>query len=68
MTIRLRVKEIADAKHISQRELSRRTGIDLKNIQHLFHHPDANITMKTLNRLARALKVEPGTLLEHQPD
>ena len=37
--IRLKVKEVAEAKHISQRKLSMLSGVDIKNIQKIYRDP-----------------------------
>jgi DNA-binding Xre family transcriptional regulator len=65
--IRLRVKELAQAKGLSQARLSRRSDIDLRVIQRLYANPGTNITMITLEKLARALEVEIGELAVLEP-
>ena len=66
--IRLRVKEVAQEKGISQGRLSRKSDIDPKILRDIFHNPERNITMDTLNRLARALQVDARDLIEYIPD
>jgi DNA-binding Xre family transcriptional regulator len=68
MAIRLKVREIALEKGMSQRRLSRLTGIDIKNIQRVFRNDRAIVNTETLDRLATALEVEPGDLIEHVED
>jgi DNA-binding Xre family transcriptional regulator len=68
MAIRLKVREIALEKEMSQRRLSRLTGIDIKNIQRVFRNDRAIVNTETLDRLATALEVEPGDLIEHVED
>jgi DNA-binding Xre family transcriptional regulator len=65
--IRLKVKEVARAKGMSQRKLSLVTGIDDNNIRRIFHNPYANITMETLDKLATALGVDASELIESVP-
>jgi DNA-binding Xre family transcriptional regulator len=65
--IRLRVRELAQAKGLSQARLSRRSDIDLRVIQRLYANPGTNITMITLEKLARALEVEIGELAVLEP-
>ena len=67
--IRLRVKEIARLKGISQAKLSRRADLDPSTVRRIYQEPDeANVTLDTLNRLSWALGVTPCDLLEYMPD
>jgi len=66
--IRLKVKEVAAQKHISQSRLSRLADIDQGTMRRIFNDPRSNITLETLNRLARTLRVQPGDLLEYETD
>lgn len=64
--IRLKVKEIAKAKHISQGEFQRRAGIDMTTARRIFRG-QANITLDTLDRIATALQCHPCELLDYSP-
>jgi DNA-binding Xre family transcriptional regulator len=66
--IRLRVKEIAAQKGMSQGLVSRLSNIDHNTIREIFRDPTRNITLDTLNRLAHGLKVHPCELIEFVPD
>jgi DNA-binding Xre family transcriptional regulator len=67
--IRLRVKEVAEKKGMSQSRLSRRADVDIKTIRKMYRQPEeANITLETLNKLAYALKVHPSELFEYEAD
>jgi DNA-binding Xre family transcriptional regulator len=66
--VRLKVKEVALAMGISQRQLSLRSGIDMKNIQKIMRNPTANVTTHTLDRIAKVLGVDVRELLESVPD
>lgn len=67
--IRLRVKEVAKEKGMSMSRLSRKSDVDLTTIRRIYHEPTkANPTVETLGRLATALGVHPGDLLEQVPD
>ena len=67
--IRLRVKEVANQRDMSQARLSRRSDVDIKTLRKMYREPEkANITLETLNRLAYALKVNPCELLEYEAD
>ena len=64
MPVRLKVKEVAQQKGISQRQLSLRSRITIKNIQKMFRHPMSNVTTETLDKLARVLGVDVSELIE----
>ena len=67
--IRLKVKEVARSKGLSQSKLSRWADIDLSTVRRIFQKPEeTNITLETLNRLANALGVNPCELIEYTPD
>ncbi|HVB60726.1 MAG TPA: helix-turn-helix transcriptional regulator [Ktedonobacteraceae bacterium] len=65
---RLKIKEVAVAKGMSQRRLSRLTGIDIKGIQRVFRFPFSNVTTFTLDKFAKALEVDASELIETVPD
>jgi DNA-binding Xre family transcriptional regulator len=66
--IRLRVKEVAAAKGISQGKLQRQSDMDMKTIRKIYRNPLTIITTETLDKLAKALGVAPGELIEQVPD
>jgi|GraSoiStandDraft_45_1057281.scaffolds.fasta_scaffold1639496_1 transcriptional regulator with XRE-family HTH domain len=67
--VRLKVKEVAVAKGISQRRLSLRSGIDINTIRKIFQHPTtANPTVDTLGKIADILGVDVSNLLESVDD
>lgn len=67
--IRLKVKEIATSKGLSQSKLSRWADVDIATVRRIFRDPEGtNITLETLNRLANALGVNPCELMEYTPD
>jgi len=66
--VRLKVKEVAQAKGISQRKLSKLSGVDIKNIQKVFRNPESIVNTETLDKLAKALGVDVRELLESVPD
>lgn len=61
--IRLRVKEVAQEKGISQGKLSRMADVDPKSVSLIFHNPNSDIRLSTLDRLAKALGVSPCELI-----
>jgi len=66
--IRLKIKEVAEAKHISQRKLSMLSGVDIKNIQKIYRDPYRVVNTETLDTIARVLNVDVRELLESVPD
>ncbi|QBD76423.1 XRE family transcriptional regulator [Ktedonosporobacter rubrisoli] len=66
--IRLRVKETAQEKSISQGKLQRRADVDIKTIRKIYRNPYTIITTETLAKLAKALGVPSSELIEDVPD
>jgi DNA-binding Xre family transcriptional regulator len=66
--IRLKVKEVAGAKNISQRKLSKLSEVDIKTLQKIFRDPYRVVTTETLDKLARALGVDARELIESVTD
>jgi DNA-binding Xre family transcriptional regulator len=62
--IRLRVKEVAQGKGISQGKLQRRADMDIKTIRKMYRDPFVIINTDTLARLAKALGVPTCELIE----
>ncbi|HVB22941.1 MAG TPA: helix-turn-helix transcriptional regulator [Ktedonobacteraceae bacterium] len=63
--VRLKVKEVAKARGVSQRRLSLRSGIDINTIRRIFQNPTtANPTVGTLGKIADTLGVDVSELLE----
>ena len=68
MAVRLKVREVAEAKKVSQRQLFFRSRVDLKTIQKIYRDPTGTvITIETLGKLATALNVDVSLLLESDP-
>ena len=66
--IRLRVKEIAHEKGITQSKLGRMADIDTKTLRRIYKEPTTRITFPVLERLAKALNVPVTDLLEDVPE
>jgi DNA-binding Xre family transcriptional regulator len=66
--LRLRVKEIAEAKGMSIAKLARKADLDNRTVYRIVHDPFAEITTVTLGRLAEALGVSVKDLVEDVPD
>jgi DNA-binding Xre family transcriptional regulator len=64
MAVRLRVKEIAKEKGISMGKLQRDADVAYNTVKRMFKDPYYITTTETLGKLARALGVPPGELIE----
>ena len=68
MAVRLRVKEIAKEKGFSMGKLSRVSDVAYNTIKRMFKDPYYSATTATLAKLAKALEVPTGALLEDVPN
>lgn len=68
MRIRLRIKEVAQEKKMSQYRLAKLSGIDPNRLREYYRRPFTNVTTETLNKLAQALGVDASELIESVPD
>jgi len=66
--LRLRVREIAESRGISRGKLSRMSDLSYPTIRDIWADPYRDIPMSTLEKLAKALKVELSELIEAVPD
>ncbi|QBD76426.1 XRE family transcriptional regulator [Ktedonosporobacter rubrisoli] len=66
--LRIKVKEIARQKKMSQRKLFLRSRVDLRTLQRIYHDEYANITLDTLGRIAYGLDVNASELIEGRSD
>jgi transcriptional regulator with XRE-family HTH domain len=64
--VRLRVKEIAQAKGMSMTRLHHRSEVAYTTIRAVFRDPHTEVTLTTLARLAEALDVETRELIEDE--
>lgn len=66
--IRLKVKEIAEQRGMTQGSLSRLANIDVRTLRKIYRNPtEAIVNTETLDRLAMVLKVDVSELLESVP-
>jgi DNA-binding Xre family transcriptional regulator len=63
VVIRVRLREIAQEKGISQSKLMRKADVDIRTIQRLYRDPHTNITLATLEKLAIALECDVCELI-----
>jgi DNA-binding Xre family transcriptional regulator len=66
--IRLKVKEIAESKHITMAKLSRMADLNPGTIRAIYENPNRDVAVTTLEKIARALKVDVSDLYEIIPD
>jgi DNA-binding Xre family transcriptional regulator len=67
--VRLKVKEVAERKGFSQRQLYLRSGVDIKIIQRIYREPTSTVvTTLTLDKLAKVMGVDVSELLESVRD
>ena len=66
--IRLKIREVAEAKGISRTRLSRLADTNYKTINALWNDPYREVTTTTLDKIATALGVPVTDLIETVPD
>ena len=64
MAVRLRVKEVAKLKGFSMGKLQRDADVAYNTVKRIFKDPYYVTTTETLGKLAKALGVAPGELIE----
>jgi len=68
MVVRLRVKEVAQEKGVGIGKLQRSADVAYNTVKRMFKDPYYITTTETLGKIARALGVPPGELIEEVPD
>jgi DNA-binding Xre family transcriptional regulator len=63
MTARFQLSELLAVSGMSQRELARKSGVTLVTINRMCANHTEGVTLRTLDKLAKALDVEPGELI-----
>lgn len=66
--VRLKIREIAEAKKINMSKLSRMADINYNTIRAIWDNEMKDVTVSTLEKIARALKVDVSELIEVLPD
>jgi transcriptional regulator with XRE-family HTH domain len=66
MTTLFRLREAIEAAGLNQSELARRSGVGLRTVARLCRNETAQVSLATLDKLARVLGVEPGELIARQ--
>ena len=62
--LRLKVKEMANAKKISMSKLSRLSDVSYDTIQQIYHNPYKDVNLSTLEKIADALGADVCDLFE----
>ena len=68
MAVRLRVRDVAKEKGIGMGKLQRMSDVAYNTVRRIFKDPYYITTTETLGKIARALGVAPGELIEEVPD
>jgi putative transcriptional regulator len=68
MVVEVRLKEIRNARGISQNELARRLEMSLTNVQKIEYGQAKSIPLDTLDKLCKILQCEVGELLVRVSD
>jgi transcriptional regulator with XRE-family HTH domain len=66
--IRLKVREFAQERGLSQGKLSRLSDVDDNTIKRIYRNPTAIVSTETINKLAKALGVSTMELMEDVPE
>lgn len=74
MPVRLKLKELAEARSLNISQLQRQSGLDMGMVRRYWYNegrrgqPLTEVNLEALGVLARILSVEPGDLLERVPE
>jgi DNA-binding Xre family transcriptional regulator len=68
MAVRLRVRELAEQRRFNISSLSRKSDVSQNTMRRLWHDPYRQVELSVLERIAKALDVPIGDLLEIVPD
>lgn len=66
--IRLRVREIAEAKGLNMAQLARKADVDVRTVRRIYREPTSEISTIVLDKLATALDVKPSELIDSSTD
>lgn len=68
MPIRIRLEEVMSKNKVSLNELSQKVGITLSNLSIIKNEKSKAIRLSTLDALCRALKCQPGDIIQYVDD
>lgn len=63
---RIKVKEIAEPKGWTAAKLARRADLSYPTVADLWKDPERDVSLRTLEKLARVLEVEIADLIESE--
>ena len=66
--IRLKIRDIAEAKKINMSKLSRMADVNYNTIRGIWDNPNRDIAVTTLEKIAKALGVNITDLYDIVPD
>jgi DNA-binding Xre family transcriptional regulator len=66
--IKLKIKEVAQAKGLSMSKLSRISDVSYNTLLTIYHKPSHDISIYILDRISQALQVSICDLIEQTPD
>lgn len=66
MPTAFRLREILEARSFSQSELSRVSGVSFTTINAMCANRTKQVSLSTLDKIAAALKIQPGELIERR--
>jgi DNA-binding Xre family transcriptional regulator len=66
--IRLKIRDIAEAKKINMSKLSRMADVNYNTIRGIWDNPNRDIAVTTLEKIAKALGVSIADLYDIVPD
>ena len=64
MPTRFRLAELLEERGVSQSELARSSGVSFQTINAIANNRTTRVDLATLDAIAKALRCEPGDLLE----
>lgn len=63
-----RLSRLLGERRMSIAELQRQTGLSYVTLHGLYSDKTTRVDFETLNRICKALDVQPGDILEYAPD
>lgn len=63
-----RLSRLLGERRMSIKELQRQTGLSYDTLHKLYSDKSGRIDFDTLDKICRALGVQPGDILEYAPD
>lgn len=66
--LRFRLQQLIDERGTSQSELARTSGVSFATVSRICRNKTSQVSLATLDRLAKALGISAGKLIEAEPD